>query len=407
MIDEDAIAAKFRMLAGQLDERGMRLWAAAESRACGRGGAVAVSRATGIARSTISRGRAELERGETLEAGRVRRAGAGRKPLTETDPALLDDLRRLVDGEARGDPERVLQWTAKSLQTLARELRAMGHQISARSVAPLLRRLGYSLQSNRKAREGAQHPDRDAQFCRINERVNAAIAAGQPAISIDTKKKELVGEFKNAGREWRHAGDPVRVLTHDFPSDASGKAIPFGVYDLAENTGLVNVGIDRETAQLAVNSIRAWWQQLGRERYPDATVLQITADCGGGNGNRTRLWKTELQHLAEDTGLQISVCHFPPGTSKWNKIEHRLWSFVSKNWRGQPLISYAVIINLIAATTTTTGLTVYARLDQRDYPKIEVSDAELAAVNLTRDEFHPEWNYTITPHATPTNKTTP
>jgi len=399
VVDEDAIVAKFQMLAGQLDERGMRLWAAAEARACGWGGTSAVSRATGIARSTISRGREELERGETLEAGRVRRPGAGRKPLTETDLTLLADLERLIGPEARGDPEMPLRWTAKSLRTLARELREMGHEISARSVAPLLRELGYSLQSNRKAKEGRQHPDRDAQFRHINEWVSAAIAAGQPAISIDTKKKELVGEFKNGGREWRPTGGPVEVLTHDFPSDASGKAIPFGVYDIGQDTGLVNVGIDRETAELAVNSIRAWWDQLGSRRYPEAKTLQITADCGGGNGNRTRLWKTELQKLAIETGLAISVCHFPPGTSKWNKIEHRLWSFISKNWRGEPLVSYAVIINLIAATTTTSGLEVYARLDERSYPKVEVSDAELAAVNLAGDDFHPEWNYTIRPRA--------
>ena len=397
MVDEDAIVAKFQMLAGQLDERGMRLWAAAEARACGWGGTAAVSRATGIARSTISRGRNELGRGETLQAGRVRRPGAGRKPLTETDPTLLSDLERLIDPGARGDPELALRWTAKSLQALARELRGMGHEISARSVAPLLRELGYSLQSDRKAKEGRQHPDRDAQFRHINERISQAIEAGEPAISIDTKKKELVGEFENGGREWRPTGDPVEVLTHDFPSDASGRAIPFGVYDIGEDSGLVNVGIDRETAQLAVNSIRAWWEQLGSERYPEARTLRITADCGGGNGNRTKLWKTELQRLADETGLAISVCHFPPGTSKWNRIEHRLWSFISKNWRGEPLISYAVIINLIAATTTTSGLEVHARLDRRSYPKVEVSAAELAAVNLTGDEFHPEWNYTIEP----------
>ncbi|MCA1681497.1 MAG: ISAzo13 family transposase, partial [Actinobacteria bacterium] len=298
---------------------------------------------------------------------------------------------------ARGDPELALRWTAKSLHTLARELRGMGHEISARSVAPLLRALGYSLQSARKAKEGRQHPDRDAQFRHINKKVSAAIAARQPAISIDTKKKELVGEFKNGGREWRAKGDPLEVLTHDFPSDASGKAIPFGVYDIGQDIGLVNVGIDRETAALAVNSIRAWWDQLGSRRYPKAKTLLITADCGGGNGNRTKLWKTELQKLADQTGLAISICHFPPGTSKWNKIEHRLWSFISKNWRGRPLISYATIINLIAATTTTSGLEVYARLDERSYPKIKVTDQQLAQVNITSDQFHPEWNYTIKP----------
>jgi hypothetical protein len=312
---------------------------------------------------------------------------------------LLADLDRLIGPEARCDPELALRWTAKSLHTLARELREMGHEISARSVAPLLHELGYSLQSARKAKEGKQHPDRDAQFRHINNRVGAAITAGESAISIDTKKKELVGEFKNAGQEWRPAGEPVEVLTHDFPSDAAGKAIPFGVYDIAQDTGLVNVGIDRETAELAVNSIRAWWDQLGSARHPEAKTLQITVDCGGGNGNRTKLWKTELQELATQTGLAISVCHFPPGTSKWNQIEHRLRSFISKNWRGEPLISYAVIINLIAATTTTSGLEVYARLDQRSYPKVEVSAAQLPAVKLTGDKFHPEWNYTIRPLA--------
>jgi hypothetical protein len=265
-----------------------------------------------------------------------------------------------------------------------------------------LRSLGYSLQSNRKTLEGAQHPDRDQQFCLINERVGAAIAAGEPAISIDTKKKELVGEFKNAGREWRPAGGPIRVSTHDFPSQAIGKAIPYGVYDIASDEGFVNVGITSETAQLAVASIRAWWQELGSERYPAARALQITADCGGGNGNRTRLWKTELQKLADDTGLEIRVCHFPPGTSKWNKIEHRLFCHISQNWRGRPLISYQVIINSIAATTTSTGLKVYARLDERDYPKkVDVTEGQLAAVNLAADPFHPEWNYAISPSRNP------
>jgi hypothetical protein len=265
-----------------------------------------------------------------------------------------------------------------------------------------LRSLGYSLQSNRKTLEGAQHPDRDEQFRLINERVGAAIAAGEPAISIDTKKKELVGEFKNAGREWRASGDAVKVSTHDFPSMAIGKAIPYGIYDIASNEGFVNVGITAETAQLAVASIRAWWQDLGSERYPAAHALQITADCGGGNGNRTRLWKAELQKLADETGLTVRVCHFPPGTSKWNKIEHRLFCHISQNWRGRPLISYQVIINSIAATTTSSGLKVFARLDERDYPKkVEVTDAELAAVNLTPDPFHPEWNYTISPSPDP------
>ncbi len=398
MIDETAIAAKYQMLVGQLDERGMRLWAAAEADACGWGGVSAVSRATGIARSTISRGRGELERGETLEAGRIRQAGGGRKPLAESDPKLLDDLERLVSDDARGDPEQPLRWTAKSLRRLAGELREAGHEVSSPStVAALLRSLGYSLQSARKTKEGASHPDRDAQFRHINEKVSGAIAAGQPAISVDTKKKELVGEFANGGREWHPKGEPVAVNVHDFPSEGLGKAIPYGVYEIGEDAGFVNVGIDRETAQFAVASIRAWWEQLGRERYPEARELQVTADCGGGNGNRIRLWKVELQRLADETGLAISVCHFPPGTSKWNKIEHRLFSFISRNWRGRPLVSYEVIVNLIAATKTGSGLEVYARLDETGYPKVEVSDAELAAVQIERDAFHPEWNYTIIP----------
>jgi len=398
--DEGAVGNRFRLLAGELDERALRLWAAAEAVALGRGGTAAVARATGIAPSTIRRGRAELASGGSPGPGRVRRAGAGRKRLTEKDPTLLADLERLLEGETRGDPEQPLCWTAKSLRTLAAELRAQGHQISARSVAPLLRQLGYSLQANAKTREGGQHPDREAQFRHINQTVKAALAAGEPAVSVDTKKKELVGDFKNAGRELRRTGQPERVRTHDFRDPELGKAAPYGVYDLADDVGWVNVGIDNDTAQFAVASIRGWWEDLGRARYPQASRLTITADCGGSNGNRTRLWKTELQQLADQTGLQIRVCHFPPGTSKWNKIEHRLFSFISQNWRGKPLISRQVIINLIAATTTRTGLRVYARLDEGSYPKgIKVSDADIATVNLTGDAFHPEWNYTIKPRA--------
>jgi hypothetical protein len=293
-------------------------------------------------------------------------------------------------------------WTSKSVRKLAVELRALGFEVHFTTVAGLLRSLGYSLQSNRKSLEGSQHPDRDAQFRLINERVGAAIVAGEPAISIDTKKKELVGEFANRGREWRAKGDPIKVSTHDFPSQAVGKAIPYGVYDIAANEGFLNVGITAETAQLAVASIRAWWQDLGSERYPAARSLQITADCGGGNGNRIRLWKTELQKLADETRLEIRVCHFPPGTSKCNKIEHRLFCHISQTWRGRPLISYQVIINSIAATTTSSGLKVFARLDQRDYPKkVAVTEAELAAVHITPDPFHPEWNYAITPAPDP------
>lgn len=398
VVDERLIGERFRALAPELTERGRRIWAASEARAIGRGGIAAVARASGIAPNTITDGIREIEADERLEAGRVRRVGAGRKPISQTDPELVDVLEALVAEDCRGDPMQVLLWTSKSVRNLAGELRERGHEAHYTTVAALLRSLGYSLQSNRKTLEGAQHPDRDAQFRHINERVGAAIATGQPAISIDTKKKELVGEFANKGREWRAKGNPVKALTHDFPSDAKGKAIPFGVYDIAANEGYVNVGITAETAQLAVASIRAWWQDLGRERYPDATALQITADCGGGNGNRTRLWKLELQQLADATGLQICVCHFPPGTSKWNKIEHRLFCHITQTWRGRPLTSYEVVINSIAATTTSTGLKVYARLDEHDYPKqIQVTDAELAAVNLTRDEFHPEWNYSISP----------
>ena len=369
----------------------------------GRGGITAVSRASGISENTIRKGIREIDAGERLEAGRVRRRGGGRKPIGETDPELVVALERLVAEDCRGDPMQVLLWTSKSVRRLAVELREQGHEVHFTTVAALLRSLGYSLQSNRKSLEGAQHPDRDQQFRFINERVGEAIAAGEPAISIDTKKKELVGEFANAGREWRPSGDPIRVSTHDFPSQATGKAIPFGVYDIASNEGFVNVGITAETAQLAVASIRAWWEELGSDRYPAARALQITADCGGGNGNRIRLWKTELQKLADETGLTIRVCHFPPGTSKWNKIEHRLFCHISQTWRGRPLISYQVVINSIAATTTSSGLKVFARLDQRDYPKkVQVSDKEFAAVNLTPDRFHPEWNYAVSPSPDPT-----
>jgi hypothetical protein len=398
VIDEAVIGDKYRLLVGGLDERGMRRWAAAEAVSLGRGGTAAVSRATGIAESTIRRGRRELACEERLEPGRVRRPGAGRKPLTETDPTLLGDLEALVDEGSRGDPEAPLRWTAKSLRNLAVELRGRGHQISAASVAPLLRRLGYSLQANAKTREGANHPDRDAQFRHISETVREAIAAGEPTISVDTKKKELIGDFKNAGRELRPKGSPERVRTHDFKDKELGKVNPYGVYDVAEDAGWVSVGVDNDTAQFAVASIRGWWEHLGSGRYPEANTLTITADCGGSNGNRTRLWKTELQRFADETGLEISVCHFPPGTSKWNKIEHRLFSFISMNWRAKPLISRQVVIDLISATTTRTGLEVFAQLDERTYPKgIKVSDAHLAAVRLEGNPFHPEWNYTIKP----------
>ena len=393
---EAAIGERFRLMGAQLNERQRRAFAASEARTFGRGGIAAAARACGLAENTVRKGLREFDE-EPLALGRVRRPGAGRPAAEASDRELLEVLRQLVQDDTRGDPERVLLWTAKSARKLADELTERGHPIGFRTVPKLLRMLGYSLQSARKTLEGSQHPDRDAQFQTINAKVAAAIAAGQPAISIDTKKKELVGEFKNGGREWHPHGHPPAVNTYDFPSIADGKAIPYGIYDIAEDTGFVSVGIDRDTAQFSVAAITAWWEQLGRQRYPDATSLLITADCGGSNSNRTRLWKTELQRLADHTGLDLSVCHFPPGTSKWNKVEHRLFSFISKNWRGRPLASYQVIINSIAATTTRSGLQVYARLDQNEYPKTEITNEQLAAVNITRDQFHPEWNYTITP----------
>jgi len=396
---EAAIAERYRLMSPQLNERQRRRLAATEARIFGRGGIAAAARACGLAENTVRKGLAELDDPEPLEAGRVRAPGAGRKSAVDGDPELLDALRALVEADTRGDPERVLLWTSKSLRNLAEELAVQGHRVGKDLVGRLLKgRLGFSLQGARKTLEGAQHPDRDQQFGHINDTVAAAIAAGQPAISIDTKKKELVGEFKNGGAEWHPAGNPPSVNTHDFPSMASGKAIPYGIYDIADDSGFVSVGIDHDTAQFSVAAIRAWWEHLGASRYPNATSLTITADCGGSNSPRGRLWRVELQHLANHTGLQLQVCHFPPGTSKWNKIEHRLFSFISKNWRGQPLASYEVIINLIAATSTRTGLEVYARLDENAYPdKLQISDQQLAAVNITRHPFHGEWNYTITP----------
>jgi hypothetical protein len=396
---ERKIAERWRLISAHLDERGRRLWAGAEAEAHGPGGVGVVSRATGLSVDTVGRGRAELVSGEVLDAGRVRRPGGGRRALTEDDPQLLDDLERLVDPATRGDPESPLKWTSKSGDKLAEGLAEMGHRVSGRTVLKLLKQqLGYRLQANRKTLEGKQHPDRDAQFGQIAETVAAALADGQPAISVDTKKKELIGDFKAVGREFEPTGKPVKVNSHDFADKQLGKAVPYGIYDLANDQGWINVGISKDTAQFAVASIRAWWEHLGNQRFPAAHTLTITADCGGSNGNRTRLWKTELQKLADDTGLAIRVCHYPPGTSKWNKIEHRLFSFITINWRGKPLTSRQVIIDLIAATTTTTGLTVYAHLDDTDYPPgIKVTDRQLAAVNLHRHDFHPEWNYTITP----------
>jgi hypothetical protein len=401
MIDETAIRLRYEALGPVLDERGRRRFAAAEAVAAGRGGVSAVSRITGIARSTIDRGLVEL-RGEPERppaSGRVRRAGGGRKRATVKDPTLLADLKLLVEPVTRGDPMTPLLWTAKSLRNLAAGLTALGHRVCHNVVAGLLREMGYSLQSNRKTLEGGSHPDRDAQFCYINHQVKSALASGQPTISVDTKKKELVGDFKNAGREYRPKGQPEDVRVHDFLIPELGRASPYGVYDIAENAGWVSVGIDHDTASFAVNSIRRWWNNMGRQRYPEAKTLLITADGGGSNGSRVRLWKRELQTLANELGIAITICHLPPGTSKWNKIEHRLFSFITQNWRGRPLVSYMTIVQLIAATTTETGLKVRCEIDANVYPKgVKVEDDEMAALNIHRHEFHGEWNYTLRPH---------
>jgi Rhodopirellula transposase DDE domain len=382
-----------------LDERQRRLFAAAEARAAGWGGVSAVSRVTGMARSTINRALEDLDAG-LMPQDRVRRAGGGRKELTAKDPGLIADLERIVSPTARGDPEQPLRWTIQSLRQIARALAQLGHRISHTKVGELLGTLGYSLQANRKTREGTNHPDRNLQFEYLNQTVGLALAEGQPAISVDAKKKELVGNFKNAGRTWRPRGEPEAVRVHDFLIPELGKAIPYGVYDIGANSGWVSLGIDHDTAAFAVNAIRGWWQEMGRARYPKASRLVITADSGGSNSSRNRLWKTELQRLADDTGLTLMVRHLPPGTSKWNRIEHRLFSFITGNWRGRPLLSHQVIVELIAGTRTDTGLVVRCRLDQADYPKgILVSDRDLAAVNISADEFHGEWNYTIAPRS--------
>jgi transposase len=402
MVDESAIRLRYEALRPLLDEQRRRRFAAAEARAAGFGGVSAVARVTGIARSTIRRGIVELCEAVSLPAGRVRRPGAGRKPLTESDASLLDDLRGLVEPTTRGDPERPLLWTAKSLRNLAAGLSQLGHRISHSSVRTLLRELGYSMQANRKTREGSSHPDRDAQFCYINDQVRTALSAGEPVISVDTKKKELVGDFKNGGREWRPEGEPEAVRVHDFIIPELGRALPYGVYDIGENSGWVSVGVDHDTASFAVNAIRRWWQLMGSARYPGTTHLTITADGGGSNGAKLRLWKVELQKLADELNLAITVCHLPPGTSKWNRIEHRLFSFISQNWRGKPLITHQVIVQLIAATTTKTGLTVRSEIDANSYPAgIKVTDDELARVNLRCHDFHGNWNYTIHPGHVP------
>jgi hypothetical protein len=396
MVDVATIRKRFLALDAHLDERGRRQFAAVEARLAGYGGIAAVSRATGIAASTIGRGLCELDDPAPLPMDCVRRPGGGRKPLVERDPGLLRDLEALVEPDARGDPMSPLRWTCKSLRRLASELGAMGHDVSYTVVGELLKTLNFSLQANRKTLEGSNHPDRNAQFGYINDAVTSALAENQPVISVDTKKKELVGDFKNNGREWRPQGNPEEVRVHDFLIKELGRAVPYGIYDLAANAGWVNVGMNHDTAAFAVQTIRRWWQEIGSLRYPKATKLVITADGGGSNGSRVRLWKLELQRLADELGIDIEVHHLPPGTSKWNKIEHRLFSFITMNWRAKPLVSYRVIVDLISATKTDTGLTVRCELDPETYPKgVVVSDAELAAIKIKPAEFHGEWNYTI------------
>ena len=400
MNSEEEIRQRFELLSPHLDERTRRLAAASEAAVIGFGGASKVARATGISRLAIGRGLKELKAAPGLYPGGrgIRRPGGGRKRTVDTDLTLKTDLEKLVQPTERGEPESPLRWTCKSVRRLAGELKSMGHRASHRMVAELLHDLGYSLQANSKTLEGASHPDRDAQFEHINRQAQEYHATVDPVISVDTKKKELVGAFKNGGRELRPAGMPEKVRVHDFVLPELGRAIPYGVYDLATNSGWVSVGVDHDTSTFAVEAVRRWWNSMGREKYPQAQRLLITADGGGSNGSRVRLWKVELQKLADELRMPITVSHFPPGTSKWNKIEHRLFAFISQNWRGKPLISHEVIVNLIAATTTTTGLKVRAELDTAAYPVgRKVSPQEIADVNLRRDSFHGEWNYTISP----------
>jgi hypothetical protein len=397
MIDRQAIQQRWDAVGSKLDERGRRMFAAAEVQAAGHGGLKIVSEITGLARSTINRGEDDLD-AVPLAKGKVRRSGGGRKCVAANDPGLVPELKRLVEPATLGDPMRPLIWVSKSMDKLAEALRQMGHPVSADTVARELAKLGFSRQSNRKADEGSKHPDRNAQFEHINAEVVAAQASGQPVISVDTKKKELVGNFKNGGTDYRPKGSPQRVRVHDFVDEELGKAVPYGVYDVGANAGFVSVGITSDTAQFAVASIRQWRDRMGRERYPKARELTITADCGGSNGARVRLWKVELQKLADETGLVLHVHHYPPGTSKWNKIEHRMFCHITQNWRGRPLTDRIAIVELIGATTTKAGLKVECALDERTYEKgIKVSDATMATLNITGDDFHPEWNYTIKP----------
>ena len=400
MIDKDGIRQRWAAVGLRLDERGQRLFAAAEVRAAGWGGLAVVHEITGLARSTINRGEDDLDT-EPLAKGRIRRAGGGRKTVAENDPELVPALKRLVEPATLGDPMRPLIWVSKSMDKLAATLTEMGHPISADTVASELVKLGFSRQHNRKADEGSKHPDRNAQFEHINATVVAAQAAGQPVISVDTKKKELVGNFKNGGTDYRPKGEPRRVNVHDFEDKRLGKVVPYGVYDVTANAGFVSVGITADTAEFAVQSIRCWRERMGRQRYPKMRQLTITADCGGSNGARLRLWKVELQKLADETGLLLHVHHYPPGTSKWNRIEHRLFCHITQNWRGRPLTDRVAVVELIGATTTKAGLKVECALDQRTYQKgIRISDAEMKRLDITGDTFHPEWNYTVRPRQT-------
>ena len=393
-----AARKRYKAMAPVLDEQSRRRFVALEAQALGRGGVSLMARITGLSRRTIYHGLSDIQSRESPGPGRVRKRGGGRKSKVLEDPTLVADLRKLVEPMTRGDPMQRLLWTCRSLRNLVKELAAEGHTVSPTVVGNLLRDIGYSLQANSKTREGDQHIDRDAQFRYINARATSLLIANEPVISVDTKKKELVGSFKNNGREWRPKGIPEEVKVHDFIEPKLGRAVPYGVYDINNNVGWVSVGTDHDTACFAVNAIRRWWKMMGKRRHPQARRLMITADGGGSNGYRVRLWKTELQRLANDLRLPITVCHMPPGTSKWNKIEHRLFSFITINWRGKPLRSFRTIVQLIAATTTEAGLTVRAELDENKYPKgVKISDAELAAVNLQRHKFHGDWNYTILP----------
>jgi hypothetical protein len=395
------VRKKYKLLKAELNERTRRLWCASEAEAIGFGGIARVAKATGMSRPAILRGVRQLRGEAELPAGRVRQRGGGDKPLKDKDPTLLPDLDALVEPATRGDPMSPLRWTSKSTTNLSDELKKQGHKTSPRTVAKLLKDQGYSLQGNRKTKEGKKsHHDRNAQFEHINETAKRFARRGQPVISVDTKKKELVGDYKMAGREWHPAGEPETVQMHDFPDPRVGKAIPYGVYDINRNEGWVNVGIDHDTPDFAVAAIRAWWKRLGSRRYPNATDLMINADSGGSNSARSRGWKMALQKLADETGIRVTVCHFPPGTSKWNKIEHRMFCHISQNWRGRPLLTHDIVVNLIANTATRAGLTIKAKLDTRSYPTgIKVSKDDFETLNLDLDPFHGDWNYVITPHA--------